>query len=335
MFVPLSLPSPSPDWKQFDLAGWLHTTFGWNLPFPLHITAYAICILTGIIVAVWWTSARLTKRGGEPGIVLDIALWTVPLGIIGARAYHVLTHPNDYFGAGKNLGEVIAIWDGGNAIFGSIIGGAVGILIACQISGIRFWSFADALAPGMLAAQALGRLGNYFNQELFGQPTDLPWGLQIDRPNPAIPIGLPASTLFHPTFLYEIIWNVFGIVLLLLLERQYQLRWGRMIAFYFIWYGIGRSWFESIRLDPSEVFFGIRSNVWAAFASIIVGLVILIVQRARHRGLEPSVYRPGREWSPAPSGVDSDETYSDSDDSGNVAANTPELAATSGAGSTS
>ena len=137
-------------------------------------------------------------------------------GIIGARFYHVLTHPDDYFGPGKNVwnpfepGSIWAIWEGGVAIFGSLIGGALGVYIGCRFAGLRFWSVADAIAPGLLVAQALGRLGNWFNQELFGLPTDLPWGLEIDRPNAAIPTGIGDDVLFHPTFLYELIWNLVG-----------------------------------------------------------------------------------------------------------------------------
>lgn len=314
--VPLSIPSPPSAWQVFYIG-------------PLAIHTYAICILIGIIVAVILTAHRLKRRGGDSGLVIDIGLWAVVLGIIGARAYHVLTHPDDYFGAGKELWKVVAIWEGGNAIFGSLIGGAIGILIACRIHGVRFWSFADAIVPGLLIAQALGRFGNWFNHELFGLPTTLPWGLQIESDNPAFPVGLPDGTLFHPTFLYEIIWNVLGAVVLLLIERKtrvvrdasgrvrltrgaYRLQWGRPLALYLVWYGVGRSFFESIRIDPSEVFLGIRTNVWAAFAAIVIGIVIFIVQSRRHPGLEPSIYLPGRE--PKPTAVDSDDTYSESDD---------------------
>jgi prolipoprotein diacylglyceryl transferase len=333
VFAPLSIPSPPTAWAGFTIpiGQWFHW-LGASTTYALNIKTYALCILVGIIVAVVWTSRRLTKRGAEPGIVLDIALWCVPLGIIGARVYHVLTHYNDYFGPGKNPLTAFYIWEGGIAIFGSLIGGAIGVFIACRISGVRFWSFADALAPGLLIAQALGRFGNYFNHELYGQPTSLPWGLQIEASNPAYPIGLPAHTLFQPTFLYEIIWNVLGVIIILLLERHYHYRWGKMIAVYFIWYGIGRVWFESIRIDPSVVFLGLRTNVWAALGAILLGLVIFIVQSRRHPGLEPSVYRPGREWVPIASGVHSDETYSDTDDSGDDAEKSPEIAATSGAG---
>lgn len=310
MIAPLSIPSPDPEWQVWEI-----NLFG----LQLNIHTYALCILLGIVLAVMITSRRLTRRGAEPGIVIDIALWTVPLGIIGARIFHVLTHPDDYFYEGANVwnpfepGAVWNIWEGGNAIYGALIGGAIGVWIGCRMTGIRFWSFADALAPGLLVAQAAGRFGNWFNHELYGAPTDLPWGLEIPADNPAFPAGLAEGTLFHPTFLYEIIWNLAGAALIILLERKINLRWGKALAVYLIWYGVGRSFFESIRVDPSEMFLGIRSNVWASFAAIVLGIVILLVQRRRHTGDEPSPYVPGREWKGPDAEVHSDETEFDSD----------------------
>jgi prolipoprotein diacylglyceryl transferase len=335
VFAPLSIPSPPDSWKGFTIpvGTWLHW-IGVPLSYGINVKTYALCLLAGMIVATIWTSRRLTKRGAEPGIGIDFAVAAIFFGIIGARTYHVLSHLNDYFGPGKNPVSVFFIWEGGIAIFGSIIGGAVGILIASRLTGLRFWSFADALIPGLLLAQALGRFGNYFNHELFGQPTNLPWGLQIEKSNPAFPVGLPAGTLFHPTFLYEMLWNVLGIAVLLLLERQYRYRWGKMAGLYFIWYGLGRVWFESIRIDPSDIFFGLRTNVWGAILAIVVGIVVILMQSRRHHGLEPSVYLPGRGWSQKASKVDSGETYSDTDEAGDDAAHSPEVAATSGAGAT-
>lgn len=271
---------PSPSIQYFELG-------------PLRVHIYALCILAGIALAAWITDARLTKRGAERGVVLDIILWAVPLGIIGARFYHVFTHPADYFYDGADPMKVFYIWEGGNAIFGSLLGGAVGAWIGCKQTGIRFWSFADALAPAMLIAQATGRLGNYFNHELFGQPTTLPWGLEIESTNPAFPVGLPEGTLFHPMFLYEILWNLFGAFVILALERKFYLRWGKAFGVYLIWYGIGRSVFETYRLDSSETFFSIRTNVWAALLAVLVGVLIILIQNRRHSGKEPSVYVGG------------------------------------------
>ncbi len=318
MILPTSIPSPAPEWQVFNLGQWLRdiglTWFG----FDINIYAYALCILLGIVAAVMLTNHRLTRRGAEPWITLDIALFAVPLGIIGGRVYHVLTHPDDYFFPGADLLRTLYIWEGGMAIFGALIGGAIGVAIGCRVTGIRFWSFADALAPGLLLAQAFGRLGNWFNQELFGLPTDLPWGLEIDPGNSAIPVGLPEGTLFHPTFLYEIIWNLAGVALLLLLDARLKAQWGTLLGGYLIWYGVGRSVFESIRIDPSELFLGIRVNVWAAWAAVVVGIVLIIVQRRRHTGAEPGPYSDGRRWQEA-AGVDSEDVYTETDDADNDA----------------
>jgi prolipoprotein diacylglyceryl transferase len=323
----MSIPSPNPDNSYFSFG-----VFGFE--FTIHY--YALCIIAGIIAAAIWTSVRLTRRGGEPGVVLDVVLWAVPLGIVGARAWHVFTHPTDYFYPGADLWKVLFIWDGGDAIFGSMVGGAIGAIIACRIAGLRFFSFADALAPAMLLAQSMGRVGNYFNNELFGVPTTLPWGLQISSSNPAFPVGLPDGTLFIPLFLYEIVWNVAGIVVILLLERRFKLRWGKAIAVYFMWYGIGRTYLESIRIDPSEfTFLGIPVNVWAAFSLFLIGLVLFIVQSRRHPGLELSVYRPGREWVNPKAAVDSSDTDDDDDfdEDAETAEESDEATATSPVGS--
>ncbi|WP_230670495.1 MULTISPECIES: prolipoprotein diacylglyceryl transferase [unclassified Rathayibacter] len=303
MSVPLSIPSPPEAWSQYDFTLFERT-------FSIH--TYALCILAGIVVATIMTNARLNRRGAEPWVVLDIIIWAVPLGIVGARVYHVLTHPGDYFFEGADLLRTLYIWEGGNAIFGGLIGGAVGAWIGCRWTGIRFWTFADALAPGMLAAQALGRLGNWFNVELYGLPTTLPWGLEVPSSNPAFPVGLPADTLFHPTFLYEILWNVVGIGVILVAERRFRLQWGDVFGVYLVWYGIGRIWFESIRIDPSEVFLGLRTNVWAALIAVVIGLAIVIVQGREHTGDEPSPYRPGKEWKPEAAGVEFEDVESDS-----------------------
>lgn len=279
MILPLSIPSP--ELQTFNIG-------------PLQIHFYALCILTGIVIAAAWTGRRLTRRGGEPGVVIDFTVWAVVLGIVGARIYHVLTHWGDYFGEGKDLFKVFAFWEGGIAIFGSLIGGAIGVLIASRLTGVRFWSFADALVPGILLAQAAGRLGNWFNHELFGGPTTLPWGLEIESTNPAFPIGLPEGTLFHPTFLYEIVWNVVGVIVLLMIERRWKPRWGMFFGLYLVWYGVGRFFVEGIRVDPSLVFLGLRSNQIAALLAVIVGIVLILVKRVRHVGLETSVYLPGR-----------------------------------------
>lgn len=312
--LPSSLPSPPAEWRSFNIGQWLRDLgldwFGLNLS----VNAYALFILLGIVAAVLIVNHRLTSRGAEPWVVVDIALYAVPLGILGGRLFHVITHPADYFFPGADLWRVLYVWEGGLAIFGALLGGAVGAWIGARLSGIRFWAFADALAPGILIAQATGRFGNYFNQELFGAPTGLPWGLEIDPGNPAIPVGLPSDTLFHPTFAYEGLWNVLGALVIIAATRRFNLQWGKAFALYLIWYGIGRFSLEFLRLDVAEVIFGLRSNQWAALAGIVLGLAILIVQSKSHPGLEPSVYRPGKEWQPE-DGVDSEDRYRLGEDS--------------------
>ena len=262
-------------------------------PFVVHF--YALFILTGIVLAIWLANSRLKKRGGESGVAIDIALWAVPFGIVGGRIFHVLTHLGDYFYAGADMTAIFHIWEGGLAIYGAILFGLLGAWIGARVAGVRFWSFVDAVAPGVLLAQALGRWGNYFNQELFGTPTDLPWGLEIDMANPAYPAGLPGGVLFHPTFLYESIWSLIGVILLLNLDKRFDLRWGKMFALYIAYYSIGRIWTESLRIDPSEVVLGLRTNIWSALAGILAAIVIWRVQSRRHPGLETSIYVAGKE----------------------------------------
>jgi prolipoprotein diacylglyceryl transferase len=159
----------------------------------------------------------------------------------------------------------------------------------------------DAVAPGVLLAQAIGRWGNYFNNELFGTPTDLPWGLQIDSSNPAYPAGLPEGVLFHPTFLYESIWSLAGVALLLAADQRFNLRWAKMFGLYIVYYSVGRVLIEAIRIDPSEIFLGLRINIWSAIAGIALGIAVIVIQSRRHPGLEVTVYMPGREQvAPAP-----------------------------------
>ena len=287
---------PSPTVSSFELG-------------PVTIHFYALFILAGIVVATIVTSGRMKARGMEAGLAIDIAIWAVPFGIVGGRLFHVFTHANDYFGPGRDWTAMFKLWEGGLAIYGALIFGTLGAYIACQVdlkklritsAGIRFLSFADALVPGLLAAQALGRWGNFFNNELFGEPTDLPWGLEIPWANPNYPNGLPEGILFHPTFLYESLWSLLGIAVLLLLESRFNLRWGRMFAAYLMWYSLGRFFIEGIRLDPSDVFLGLRTNQWSAVIAFLIGLALLRIQYARHTGVEETGYLPGRSARPQP-----------------------------------
>jgi len=261
--------------------------------FRIHF--YALFILTGIAIATWLADIKLSKRGAPKGTMLDVALWAVPFGILGGRFFHVITHPNDYFFEGADLLATLRIWEGGLAIYGAVSLGAVGVFIATRQLGVRFWSVADAIAPGLLIAQGIGRLGNYFNQELFGLPTTLPWGLQIPSSNPAYPVGLPEGLIFHPTFAYEMIWNLSGAALLLLLASRLNLQWGKVFALYLVIYSFGRIWIEAIRIDPSEIILGLRINIWSALIGLTLGIILFLVQSRRHPGFEPSIWLPNRE----------------------------------------
>lgn len=253
-------------------------------PFEVHY--YALCILVGVVIASWVTTARLRAVGINGGTVIDIAIWAVPIALVGGRLYHVFTHPGDCFFPGANLWNVIAIWEGGLAIYGSILAGVLGVWIGCRRTNTPFVALVDALAPGMLFAQAFGRLGNYFNQELFGDRTTLPWGLQIHTSSPAFPAGLPADTLFQPLFLYELLWDAAGGALILLLGKRLRLPRGVPIGLYFLWYGAGRAYLETQRLDPTElVLAGMKFNTIAAITSALVGLVIVLLAVRRSRRL--------------------------------------------------
>ena len=268
---------PSPTISYVDLG-----------PFRVHF--YALFIILGIFVAAFMAHQRLKQRGAKGLEVTDIALWAVPFGIIGGRIVHVLTHLGDYVGEGKDVFAIFRIWEGGLAIYGALIFGLLGAWLGSRATGVRLLSFADAVAPGILIAQAIGRLGNYFNQELFGGPTTLPWGLAIEPGNPALPAGLPIDTLYHPTFAYEALANLLAAAALLLLDRRFNLRWGKLFALYLVCYSAIRFFIEDIRIDPSEILLGLRTFQWFALAGIALGVALFVVQSRRHPGLEVGVY---------------------------------------------
>lgn len=297
--VPASIPSP--DWSGFDI------------PLPwgsLRIHAYALCILAGIVVGLWLTSVRWAKRGAPEGSVWDIAIWAIPFGIIGGRLYHVFSSPDAYFGPGfdgtGDLSLIPQIQRGGLGIWGAVVLGAFGAWIGCRRAGVKLTAFMDAAAPGLLLAQALGRWGNYFNQELFGGPTTLPWGLQVDADNANFPAGYPADTLFHPTFLYESLWNIAGVLVLLALDRRFHFRRGRLFWLYAMYYTLGRVWIEAMRIDDAEQIglFGItaRLNVWTSIFVFVAALAVFIVLGRRKDGNADTVYLPGREPAAAVAG---------------------------------
>ncbi|WP_298252633.1 prolipoprotein diacylglyceryl transferase [uncultured Arthrobacter sp.] len=306
--IAASIPSPPAQWASFDLG-------------PVTIHAYALCILAGIILALVLTQKRFVSFGGHADTVWDIAIWAIPFGIVGGRLYHVISSPDAYFGPQGDLARIPQIWQGGLGIWGAIALGAVGAWIGARRAGVRLSAFADAAAPGVLLAQAVGRIGNWFNQELFGAPTTLPWGLEIDADNANFPPGEAPGTLFHPTFLYELLWNLAGVALLLLLARKLRLRGGRMVWLYVAYYTLGRVWIETLRIDDAELvtLFGVtqRLNVWTSIAVLLVAVGILVYLFVRRRpGDDPSVYLPGREPGTTGSATDPDPDTDAATDSG-------------------
>ncbi|WP_285744485.1 prolipoprotein diacylglyceryl transferase [Lentzea sp. NBRC 105346] len=262
----------------------------WNLG-PLPIRAYALCIILGIIIAISWGERRWVARGGVKGEVTDIAVFAVPFGLVGGRLYHVITDHDKYFGPGKNPLDALAIWNGGLGIWGAIALGAVGAWIGCRRKGIPLPAMADALAPGIVVAQAVGRLGNYFNQELYGGDTTLPWGLEIyHRVNPAT--GLPDQlggvavdhtpmAVVHPTFLYELLWNLGVAALVVWADRRFRLGHGRAFALYVAGYCAGRFWIELMRTDEATLIAGVRVNVFVSALVFIGGVVYFILARSK------------------------------------------------------
>jgi prolipoprotein diacylglyceryl transferase len=256
----------------------------WNLG-PLPLRAYALLIVAGIILAVWLGNRRYVARGGSPTTVTDIAIWAVPFGIVGGRLYHVISDHQLYFGpTGAGWMAALRIWDGGLGIWGAVAFGALGAWIGARRAGVLLPPIADAIAPGIALAQALGRFGNWFNQELFGAPTDLPWGLEIDVAHR--PAGYEQYATFHPTFLYEALWMIGVALVLIWLDRRYQLGHGRVFALYVMLYCSGRIWIEALRIDTANHVLGLRLNVWTALLVGIGAFAYLVIS---------SRMRPGRE----------------------------------------
>jgi prolipoprotein diacylglyceryl transferase len=280
---------PSPDRGVWDIG-------------PIPIRAYALCIIAGIILAIWWGERRWVARGGTAGTVIDIAVFAVPFGLVGGRLYHVATDYQRYFGEGKNPLDALRIWDGGLGIWGAIALGAVGAFIGCRVKGVPLPAFADAIAPGIVTAQAIGRVGNYFNQELYGGPTDLPWGLEIyrrvndlgqdDNLNGVAVNHIPINgSPVHPTFLYELVWNLLVAALVVYLDRKLRLGHGRAFAVYVMGYTLGRTWIELMRTDEATHVAGLRINVWVSILVFLGGLVYFLLARKRGEREDPELLR--------------------------------------------
>ena len=268
---------PSPSISSFNIG-----------PVTIHI--YALCMLAGIIAAVWITSTRWQRYGGNFDQILDIALVAVPSGIVGARLYHIITTPERFFGTSGDWVEMFRIWNGGLGIWGAIAFGALGAWLWCRHRHYPMALLADAVAPGLLVAQAVGRLGNWFNQELYGAPTTLPWGLKLNEQAlggviPDCPQGVTCGpdTLYHPTFAYEMIWNLIGACLIIWLGSRLlkTLKSGSLFALYVMWYTAGRTWIEPLRIDYAHTFLGVRVNIWVSLCVFVLAVAAFIVIQRR------------------------------------------------------
>jgi prolipoprotein diacylglyceryl transferase len=290
--IPAAIPSP--------------TQGVWHLG-PLPLRAYALCILAGIVVAIWVGERRWVERGGRAGEVLDIAAWAVPFGIVGGRLYHVITSPQAYFGENGDPMSALYIWQGGLGVWGAVALGGVGAWIGCRRAGIKLPPFGDALAPGIALAQAIGRFGNWFNNELYGKATDLPWGLKIydwdtgagrakvDAAGEPVLLGT-----YHPAFLYEAVWDVGIAIALIWADRRFRLGHGRVFALYVVLYTAGRVWIEALRIDPANHILGLRLNVWTSVVLFLGGVLYLVISARRRPGRETDVRRD----TPAPEVID-------------------------------
>jgi prolipoprotein diacylglyceryl transferase len=260
---------------------------------PVPIRGYALAIILGIVVAIWIGERRWVARGGRAGEVSDLAVWAVPFGLVGGRLYHVLTDHDLYFGEGKHPIEALYVWRGGLGIWGAIALGALGVYIGARRKGIRLLPVLDAMVPGVLVAQAIGRWGNWFNQELFGKPTDLPWGLEIAPENR--PVGYFRYDTFHPTFLYECLWDLGAFGFVVWADRKFRLGHGRVVALYVMAYTAGRGWIEMLRIDDVELkdVGGLRFNVWTSIVLFVAAAIYFVVSSRLRPGREEEVYRPG------------------------------------------
>ncbi|PRQ12519.1 prolipoprotein diacylglyceryl transferase [Corynebacterium sp. 13CS0277] len=274
---------------------------------PIPIRAYALCIITGIIVALWMSKRRYVARGGSADIVDEAAIVVVICGLIGGRLYHVATSYQQYFCADCNPWDAFKITNGGLGIMGAVALGVLGVWLLMRRRGLPLGPLADAIAPGLVLAQGIGRLGNYFNQELYGGPTDLPWGLEIYRRvdaqgNLAQLTGRSDGTVIavvHPTFLYELIWTVIVCGILLWMDKRFRMGHGSVFVSYIVLYSLGRSVVEFMRTDTANHIFGLRINNVLYGILLLVALIILVCMRRTRE--TPEEVRGGQ---PAPSGAD-------------------------------
>ena len=347
-------------WAVTDAARYLAvipspTRFAWFIG-PIPIRAYALCIIAGVVAACVITEVRLRRRGAPKYFVLDLVIWAVLFGIPGGRIYHVITSPENYFGEGKHPIDALKVYDGGLGIWGAVALGAVGVWIACRRAGVPLTFVADAVAPGLPVAQAIGRLGNWFNNELYGGPTGLPWGLRVYQANLSAgtvehdangnPIEVPGGP-FHPTFLYEAVWDVLVAVLVWQLDKRYKFGKGRAFALYVMAYTVGRFWVEAMRTDTAHHFLGLRLNDWISILVFLGALLYFVRVRGPQEHVridaggrmhlvtaegEPIHWKGERPELSAPADSDSSSGSSSSSGSGSGSGSSPADKVSAGSG---
>ncbi|MEU7356491.1 MULTISPECIES: prolipoprotein diacylglyceryl transferase [Streptomyces] len=254
---------------------------------PVPLRGYAFCIIIGVFVAVWFGNRRWIARGGRSGTVADIAVWAVPFGLVGGRLYHVITDYELYFSEGRDWVDAFKVWEGGLGIWGAIALGALGAWIGARRRGVPMPAYADAVAPGIAFAQAIGRWGNWFNQELYGRETHLPWALHITSSE-----GGRVPGYYHPTFLYESLWCVGVGLLVIWADRRFKLGHGRAFALYVAAYCVGRGWIEYMRVDDAHHILGLRLNDWTALVVFLLAVTYIVVSSKKRPGRE-AVVEPG------------------------------------------
>jgi prolipoprotein diacylglyceryl transferase len=297
--MPTLLSIPSPPRAVWEVGG-----------FPLR--AYALCIIVGILVAMVIANRRWRARGGSSDSLELVVAVSVPLGIIGARLYHVATDYHLYFGPGRNPVDALKIWQGGLGVWGAIALGALGAWLVCRRRHLRFPALLDTVAPAILVAQGIGRLGNWFNQELFGRPTTLPWALEI-APQYR-PAGFEQFSTFHPTFLYELLWTLAVAAVLVWLDRRFRLGHGKVFALYVVLYTAGRFWIEALRIDAVTEIAGFRLNNYTSLILFLAALAWLIWLMRNRPGRETVVEGPDPQAEPEPDAeLDSDDEHDETE----------------------
>ena len=248
---------------------------------PLHIHLYGLTLLVAILACVWLTTVRWKRQGGDPDLVIRVAVWGVGFGVVGARAYHDLTSWSEV--PNPKWKGVFEVWQGGLCVWGGILLGTLAGWVIVRRAGVSFAPFMDVAAPGLLLAQGIGRIGNWWNQELYGKPTSLPWGLKIDNP----PVQYIGHTTFHPTFLYELLWDVAGVLLLLWVARRWRIKPPGLFALYVAYYCFGRFFEELLRVDPSHHIAGLRLNAWVSIVLFAIAVPVFVLLQRRPAADEP------------------------------------------------